>query len=176
MTSWSLPEGTIGLELLEDFAEIDTVLVPLSGGGLLGGIAHVLKSADPTLRTIGVSMDRGPAMVESLRAGKVVDIVEEPTLADALAGGLGGELKYSFEMIRRYVDDTVLVSEEEIAAAMAYALEEHHLVVEGGGAGVGIAALLSEKVRDLGKNVAVVLSGSNVDIPILLEAARNHHP
>ncbi len=168
-------QGTIGLELLEDFAEIDTVLVPLSGGGLLGGIAHVLKSADPTLRTIGVSMDRGPAMVESLRAGKVVDIVEEPTLADALAGGLGGELKYSFEMIRRYVDDTVLVSEEEIAAAMAYALEEHHLVVEGGGA-VGIAALLSEKVRDLGKNVAVVLSGSNVDIPILLEAARNHHP
>ena len=97
-----------------------------------------------------------------------------PTLADALAGGLGGENIYTFEMIRAYVDDTILVSEEEIAAAMAFALEEHHLVVEGGGA-VGIAAVLSEKVRELGKNVAVVLSGSNVDIPILLEAVQNHH-
>ena len=167
-------QGTIGLELLEDFPGIDTVLVPLSGGGLMGGIAFVLKSADPTLRTIGITMERAPAMVESLRAGKVVDVVEEPTLADALAGGLGGENIYTFEMIRAYVDDTILVSEEEIAAAMAFALEEYHLVVEGGGA-VGIAALLSEKVRELGKNVAVVLSGSNVDIPILLEAAQNHH-
>ncbi len=166
-------QGTIGLELLEDLPEIDTVLVPLSGGGLMGGIAFVLKSADPTLRTIGVTMERGPAMVESLRAGKVVEVVEEPTLADALAGGLGGENNYSFEMIRAYVDDTILVSEEEIAAAMAFALEEHHLVVEGGGA-VGIAALLSEKVQELGNNVAVVLSGSNVDIPVLLEAAQNH--
>jgi len=166
-------QGTIGLELLEDLPEIDTVLVPLSGGGLMGGIAFALKSANPRLRTIGVSMDRGPAMVDSLRAGKVVGVVEQPTLADALAGGLGAENIYTFEMIREYVDETVLVSEEEIAAAMTFALEEHHLVVEGGGA-VGIAALQSEKVRDLGKNVAVVLSGSNVDIPVLLEAARNH--
>jgi threonine dehydratase len=166
-------QGTIGLELLEDFPEIDTVLVPLSGGGLMGGIAFVLKSADPTLRTIGVSMERGAAMVESLRAGKLVEIVEEPTLADALAGGLEPENNHSFEMIQAYLDDTVLVSEEEIAAAMAYALEEHHLVVEGGGA-VGIAALLADKAPDLGKNVAVVLSGGNVDIPVLLEATRNH--
>ncbi len=166
-------QGTIGLELLEDFPEIDTVLVPLSGGGLMAGIAFVLKSADPTLRTIGITMERGPAMVESLRAGKVVEIVEGPTLADALAGGLGAENIYTFEMIREYVDDTILVSEEEIARAMAFALEECHLVVEGGGA-VGIAALLSEKVRELGKNVAVVLSGSNVDIPILLEVAQSH--
>jgi len=166
-------QGTIGLELLEDFPGIDTVLVPLSGGGLMGGIAFVLKSADPTLRTIGITMERAPAMVESLRAGKVVDVVEEPTLADALAGGLGAENLYTFDMIREYVDDTVLVSEEEIAAAMAFALEEYHLVVEGGAA-VGIAALLADKVRELGKNVAVVISGSNVDIPILLEAAKNH--
>jgi threonine dehydratase len=117
-------------------------------------------------------MERGPAMVESLRAGRLVEVVQEPTLADALAGGLGKENHYSFEMTQAYVDDTVLVSEEEIAAAMAFALEEHHLVVEGGAA-VGIAALLSEKVRELGQNVAVVLSGSNVDTPILLEAVQN---
>jgi threonine dehydratase len=166
-------QGTIGLELLEDVPDIDTVLVPLSGGGLMAGIAFVLKSADPTLRTIGISMERGPAMVESLRAGKVVEIVEEPTLADALAGGLGAENIYTFEMIREYVDDTILVSEDEIAAAMAFALQEYHLVVEGGGA-VGIAALLSEKARALGESVAVVLSGGNVDIPILLEATQKH--
>ncbi len=165
-------QGTIGLELLEDFPDIDTVLVPLSGGGLMSGIAFALKSADPAIRTIGITMEHGPAMVDSLRAGKVVDVVEEPTLADALAGGLGAENIYTFEMVREFVDDTVLVSEEEIAAAMAYALEEYHLVVEGGGA-VGIAALLSEKVPNLGKNVAVVVSGGNVDIPVLLEAARS---
>ncbi len=165
-------QGTIGLELLEDLPQIDTALVPLSGGGLMAGIAFVLKSADPTVRTIGVTMERGPAMVESLRAGKLVDPVDEPTLADALAGSLGEENFYSFKMIQDYVDDTILVSEDEIAAAMTFALEEHHLVVEGGGA-VGIAALLSGKVRDLGKNVAVVVSGGNVDIPILMGAVQD---
>jgi threonine dehydratase len=166
-------QGTIGLELLEDFPKIDTILVPLSGGGLMAGIAFVLKAADPTIRTIGIMMERGAAMVESLRAGRVVEIVEEPTLADALAGGLG-ENFYTFEMIREYADDTILVSEEEIAEAMAFALQEHHLVVEGGGA-VGIAALMSEKVQEMGNHVAVVLSGSNVDVPILMQTAHNRH-
>ena len=138
----------------------------------MAGIALVLKSADPTIRTIGVTMERGPAMVESLRAGKLVEPVEEPTLADALAGSLGEENLYSFKMIQDYVDETILVSEEEIAAAMTFALEEYRLVVEGGDA-VGIAALLSDKVRNLGKNVAVVVSGSNVDIPILMEAVQS---
>ena len=75
-------QGTVGLELLEVFPQIDTVLVPLSGGGLIAGIALALKSASPDIRTVGVTMERGPAMHDSLRAGKVVDIVEEPTLAD----------------------------------------------------------------------------------------------
>ncbi len=165
-------QGTIGLELLEDLPEIDTVVVPLSGGGLLAGIALALKSASANIRTIGVSMERGPAMVESLRAGKVVDIVEEPTIADALAGGLGPNV-YTFNLIQKYVDQTVLVSEKEIAEAMAFALEKHRLVVEGGGA-VGIAALLHHKVKEVGRNTAVVLSGSNVDIPLLLRIAQAH--
>ena len=141
-------------------------------GGLLGGIALTLKSANPGICTVGVSMERGAAMVESLRAGRVVDIVEEPTLADALAGGLGPNV-YTFDIIQRLVDETVLVSEEDIAAAMAFALERHHLVVEGGGA-VGIAALLSGKVERLGQHVAVVVSGSNVELPVLLEIAGEH--
>jgi threonine dehydratase len=165
-------QGTVGLELLEDRPEIDTVVVPLSGGGLLGGIALALKSAHAGIRTVGVSMERGPAMAESLRAGKVVDIVEEPTLADALAGGIAPNV-YTFDLIQKYVDETVLVSEEEIAGAMAFALEKHHLVVEGGGA-VGIAALLYGKVEHLGQHVAVVVSGGNVDLPLLLEVARDH--
>lgn len=166
-------QGTIGLELLEDFPEIDTVIAPLSGGGLLAGIALALKSANAAIRVIGISMEHGPAMVESLRAGRLVQIVEEATIADALAGGLGLENAYTFNMIQKYVDDTVLVSEEEIAGAMAFALEKHHLVVEGGGA-VGIAAVLYEKVEHLGRHIAVVVSGSNVDLPLLLKVARNH--
>ncbi len=165
-------QGTIGLELLEDLPEIDTVVIPLSGGGLLSGIGLALKSADAAIRVIGVSMERGPAMVLSLRAGEVVEIVEEPTLADALAGGLGLDNAYTFDMVQKYADDTVLVSEEEIAGAMAFALESHHLVVEGGGA-VGMAAILYDKVEWLGQHVAVVVSGGNVDVPRLLEIARN---
>lgn len=168
-------QGTIGLELLEDLPQLDTVVVPLSGGGLLAGIALALKSADPSVRTIGVSMERGAAMVDSLKAGKIVDIMEEPTLADALAGGLNPDNTYTFKMIQQYVDDTVLVSEEEIAAAMAFAFKQHHLVVEGGGA-VGIAALLHNKIERLGKQVVVVVSGGNVDTSLLMQIAQNQYP
>ena len=161
-------QGTIGLELLEDLPDIDTVVVPLSGGGLLAGIALALKAADPAIRTVGVSMERGPAMVESLKAGRVVQIVEEPTLADALAGGLNPDNAYTLPMTQQYVDETVLVSEVEIAAAMAFAFKQHHLVVEGGGA-VGLAALLQGKIEKLGGQVAVVVSGGNVNPALLME-------
>jgi threonine dehydratase len=114
-------------------------------------------------------------MVESLKAGQVVDIVEQPTLADALAGGIGLDNRYTFRLIQGYVDETVLVSEEEISAAMTFALEKHHLVVEGGGA-VGIAALLYAKISQLGENVAVVISGGNIDLPVLLEVAQRSYP
>lgn len=156
-------QGTSGLEIMEEFPEVDTVVVPLSGGGLCAGVALALKSADPEIRVIGVSMELGPAMVESLRAGRIVEITESPTLADALAGGLNKDNTYTFRMIQKYVDETVLVSEDEIATAMSYLLEKHHLVVEGGGA-VGVAALLFGKVHRLGKDIAVLISGGNVDI------------
>ena len=168
-------QGTIGLELLKDQPDIDTVIVPLSGGGLLGGIALGLKSIKPMIQTIGISMDKGAAMVESLSAGKVVEIVEEPSLADALIGGLGLDNLYTFNIIQKYVDQTVLVSERDIAAGMTYALEKEHLVVEGGGA-VGIAALLTGKVEDLGKKVALVISGSNVNLSTLIKVAQGHYP
>jgi len=112
-------------------------------------------------------------MYHSLRAGKPVVLEEEDTIADGLVGGIGLDNRYTFRMVQEYVDDTILVSEEEIAEAMAFALEKHHLVVEGAGA-VGIAALLHRKVREVGRNVAVVVSGSNVEIPLLLKIAHNH--
>jgi threonine dehydratase len=166
-------QGTIGLELLEDLPEIDTVMVPVAGGGLLGGIALALKSADPTIRVIGVSMERAPVMYCSLKAGSPIVLEEQETIAHALAGGLGEDNQYTFRMVKEYVDDIVLVSEEAIAAGMAFALEQHHLVVEGAGA-VGIAALLHQRAKELGRNVAVVVSGSNVEIPLLLKIAQDH--
>lgn len=166
-------QGTIGLELLEDLPEIDTAVVPLSGGGLMSGIALALKSTNPAIRTIGVTMDRAPVMYHSLRAGKVIEMPEEETIADSLVGGIGPVNRYTFRMCQKYVDDAILVSDEEIAEAMAFALKEHHLVVEGGGA-VGIAALLHRRAKDLGKHIAVILSGSNVDIPLLLKIAQNN--
>lgn len=168
-------QGTIGLELIEDLPEIDSVIVPLSGGGLLGGIALTLKSINPKIRTIGVSMDRGPAMFESLKAGRIMEVIEEPTLADALVGGIGKKNAHTFAIIQQFVDETVLVSEGEIAAGMTFALERHQLVVEGGGA-VGIAAVLAGKVKEIGENTAIVISGANVDLPVLIEVAQKSYP
>jgi threonine dehydratase len=156
-------QGTIGLELLEDLPGLDTVLVPLSGGGLIGGIALALKSADPSIRVIGVSMERGAAMYQSLRAGRPVDVVEEPSLADSLGGGIGLDNRYTFALVRDLVDEVLLVSEDEIAAAMAHCYWHEQQIVEGGGA-VGVAALLAGKVRAPGAEIAVVLSGRNVDM------------
>ena len=169
---FSVVEVTADLTITELHEGRETAIVPLSGGGLLGGIALALKTACAGIHIVGVSMERGPAMVESLRAGRVVDIVEEPTIADALAGGIAPNV-YTFDIIQRCVDETVLVSEDEIAGAMAFALKKHHLVVEGGGA-VGIAALLYEKVERLGRRVAVVVSGGNVELSLLIKVAGEH--
>lgn len=166
-------QGTIGLELLNDFPAVDTVLVPLSGGGLIAGIALVLKSTNPAIRVIGVSMEHGAVMAESIAADKPIQMAEAPTLADSLQGGIGLENKYTFQMVRNLVDEVVLVSEEEIANAMSFALYEHHIVVEGAGA-VGIAALQAGKVEVNGRNVAIIISGGNVDIPSLLEIANKY--
>lgn len=165
-------QGTIGLELLEDLPQMDVVVTPLSGGGLLSGVALSVKSAAPSIRVIGVSMERAPVMFHSLKAGHPVEMEEEETLADALAGGIDLDNRYTFEMVRTYVDETILVTEEEIAHAMAFALMKHHLVVEGGGA-VALAAVLCGKVRGAGKNTVVLISGGNVQIPLLLRITQD---
>jgi len=153
-------QGTVGMEIVEVFPECEAIVVPLSGGGLAAGIAAAAKGRRPGVEVFGVSQDRGPAMHESLAAGRLVDVIEEDTLADALAGGLGAENRHTFEMCRDLLSGTVLVSEAEIAAAMAFLQMEHGWRVEGGGA-VGVAALLAGLIMPSGPT-AVVVSGGNV--------------
>ena len=169
-------QGTIGVELLEDLPEVDTAIVPIQGGGLFNGIALALKAINPDLRMVGVTMDRAPVMYHSLEAGTPLDMEELPTLADALVGGIGGDLnKITFDLTRRHIDEYVLVSEEEIASAMVFMLKEHKVVVEGAGA-VGVAALLHNKILNLGENAAVVVSGSGVDIEMIVDLVHGKLP
>ena len=168
-------QGTIGVEILQALPAVDTAVVPLSGGGLIGGIALALKSAAPTIRVVGVSMERAPVMYHSLQAGHPLQMEEEETLADSLLGGIGLDNAYTFHLAQTYLDDVVLVGEAEIARAMAFALHEHHVVAEGAGA-VGIAALLSGKIDVAGRQVAVVVSGGNVDMQLLLRIAQQYEP
>ena len=168
-------QGTIGLELLEDLPGLDAVLVPLSGGGLIGGIALALKSADPAIRVIGVSMERGAAMYESLRAGRPVEVAEAQSLADSLGGGIGLDNHYTFALVRDLVDEVVLVSEDEIAAAMAHCYWCEQQIVEGAGT-VGIAALLAGKIGAVGDRIVVVLSGRNVDMRRFTEIVAGRAP
>ncbi len=157
-------QGTVGLELLDDLPTVDTVLVPLSGGGLLAGTALALKSASPSIRVIGVTMERGCAMHASLQAGHPVQVEELETLADSLGGGIGLDNRYTFSMAQKLVDDVVLVSEEEIAAAIRHAYRMEQVIVEGSGA-VGIAALLAGRVEAPGIT-AVLVSGANIDMEL----------
>ncbi|MBV8459156.1 MAG: hydroxyectoine utilization dehydratase EutB [Acetobacteraceae bacterium] len=155
-------QGTIGLELMEDFPELAAVLVPLSGGGLISGVALAVKTANPQVTVVGISMARGAAMYASQQAGHPVDVPELPTLADALGGGIGLGNRWTFRMVRDLVDEIVLLDEEEIAAAMRHAYWQEQEVVEGGGA-VGIGALLAGKFAPRGP-AAVVLCGRNIDM------------
>lgn len=162
-------QATIGLELMEDVPELDTIIVPLSGGGLAGGIALAAKAIKPAVRIIGVSMERGAAMYASLAGGRVVEVEEVPSLADSLGGGIGRSNRWTFALCRELLDDIVLVSEAEIYRAMAHLLREERLVAEGAAA-VGVATLLSRKIVPRGPT-ALIVSGRNVDIDQLLAVA-----
>lgn len=155
-------QGTLGLEFLEQVPELETVLVPVSGGGLVSGVAAALKAKKPGIRVIGVSMERGAAMHACLQAGKPVEVEELATLADSLGGGIGLENRFTFAMTRDLIDDLVLVSETEIAEAIRHIYWQERQIVEGSGA-VGVAALLSGKVGPNGVT-GVILSGGNIDM------------
>jgi len=162
-------QGTIGLELMEDVPELDTIVVPLSGGGLAGGIALAAKAIRPAVRVIGVSMTRGAAMQASLAAGRPIEVEEVPSLADSLGGGIGGANRWTFDLCRRLLDDVVLVSEAEIYRGMAHLPREDRIVAEGAAA-VGVAALLAGKIVPRGPT-ALIVSGRNLDMDQLITVA-----
>ncbi|WP_417426217.1 hydroxyectoine utilization dehydratase EutB [Hoeflea sp.] len=155
-------QGTLGLELLEQIGDVTTVLVPLSGGGLISGVAAAIKAKRPEVRIIGVSMERGAAMHACLEAGKPIQVEELATLADSLGGGIGLDNQLTFAMTRDLVDDVVLVSETEIAAAIRHIYWQERQIVEGSGS-VGVAAMLAGKIKSAGP-VAAILSGGNIDM------------
>jgi len=155
-------QGTIGLELFEDRPDLETIVVPLSGGGLVGGIALVAKAIHPGVRVVGVSMDRGAAMAASLAAGRPVAVEEVASLADSLGGGIGLDNRYTFELCRRLVDEVILLDEAEIYRGMRALFRDDRIVCEGGCA-VGPAAVLAGKLR-LDGPTAMVVSGRNVDM------------
>lgn len=157
-------QGTIGLELAEQIADLRSVLVPVSGGGLAAGIAIALKSINPDIKVIGISMERGAAMHDSIHAGKPIEVDELPTLADALGGGIGLDNSFTFDIVRSMVDEMILVSEREISQAIRHAYWEERQIVEGAGA-VAISALLSGKFVPAGPTAALI-SGGNIDIKL----------
>ncbi|MDZ7711205.1 MAG: hydroxyectoine utilization dehydratase EutB [Roseovarius sp.] len=155
-------QGTIGLEIMAARPDIATLLVPLSGGGLAAGVAMAAKAIRPSVRVVGISMDRGAAMHESLQAGHPVEIEEVASLADSLGGGIGMQNRLSFPMCRELLDEVVLVSEEEIYHAMQVLYYEDRIVAEGACV-VGLAAVLTGKVRVNGPT-ATIITGRNPDM------------
>lgn len=153
-------QGTLGLELETPDGMPDSVLVPLSGGGLAAGVAAAVKAVSPQTRVIGVSMERGAAMAASLAAGRPVLVRELPTLADSLGGGIGLSNGVTFAMCRALLDDVVLVSEDAIAAAMRHVHAVTGDAVEGAAA-VGVAVAMEERIP-LGRSPLAILSGANV--------------
>jgi threonine dehydratase len=163
-------QGTIGLELLDEVPDLGTVITAVSGGGLAGGVGLAIKGRSAGARVVGASAANAATMVASLQAGHPVDLPYQATLAEVLTGGIGLDNHWSFEAVRTHVDEHVLVAEQEIAAAMAFALRTHRVVVEGGGA-VALAAALAGKVQPGRRPLAVVVSGGNVDPASVLAIA-----
>jgi len=155
-------QGTIGLEMLKDFPEVDTVIIPTSGGGLTGGIALALKLQKPDVKIIAVSMARGPSMYESLKKGKPVDVEELETLADCLGGSIGLNNKYTFSIAKDTIDDFVLVDEDKIAEGIRLNFLEHRLVTEGAAA-TSVMVVKDNLSSYLGTNIICLICGGNIE-------------
>ncbi len=157
-------QGTMGIEIVEDVPDVDAVVVPIGGGGLIAGVATAVKALKPSARVIGVEPRNAPTMHESIKAGHVVGIKTQPTLADGLAIAQAGQL--CFEIARRFVDDIMLVDEPQIASSVLRLLELEKTVVEGAGA-APLAAALNPSFGLAGKNVVLCLCGGNIDVTLI---------
>ena len=158
-------QGTIGLEILNQLPDADVVVVPIGGGGLIGGVAYTIKQLKPTCRVYGVQAAGAPSMEQSIIDGEIRTLDKVNTIADGIAVKTPGDLTY--ELCQKYVDGIVTVSDDEIALAILTLLEQQKCVAEGAGA-TPVAAVMNGKIPDIkGKNVVCVVSGGNIDITIL---------
>ena len=157
-------QGTIGLEILDQIPDLDAVIVPVGGGGLISGVAFAIKSLNPKCKVYGVQAEGAPSMFNALRNDKIETLSSVKTIADGIAVKTPGEL--TFELVSKYVDEIVTVSDDEVASAILALMERQKLVCEGAGA-VSVAAAMFDKVDIKGKKVCCLLSGGNIDVTIL---------
>lgn len=157
-------QGTIGLEILEQLKDVDAIVVPIGGGGLISGIACAVKSLKPSCKIIGVEAEGASCMYNSVHDDKIIELEGVNTFADGIAVKQPGP--HTYEYVRKYVDEIVTVSDDEIAAAILRLMEKQKLVAEGAGA-VSVAAVLFDKINIEGKNIVCVISGGNIDVNIL---------
>jgi len=163
-------QGTIGLEMVEEQPDLDVVLVPVGGGGLISGVGCVIKTALSGAEVLGVQSVASPVMAESVRQGRIVEMELDESVAEGLHGGIE-EGSITFDLCRNLVDDFILVQEETIKEAIQLLLIRQRQVVEGAGA-VGVAAIIEEPDRFSGRRIGVVVSGGNLDTKLLRETAR----
>jgi threonine dehydratase len=155
--------------MLESDPDLDVVLVPVGGGGLVSGVSAAVKGANKHIEVVGVQSVASPVMCESIRQGRIVDLELEESVAEGLHGGIE-EGSITFKLCEEYVDEFILVQEESIIEAIAHHLYLDHQVVEGAGA-VGAAAIMENPERFKGRNVGVVVSGGNIDEELLKRAS-----
>jgi len=165
-------QGTIALEIMAKLFDVDAIVAPVGGGGLLAGIAVAVKEHNPKIKVIGVQAAGAAAMAQSLKQGSIIGLNTVQTIADGIAVKRPGDL--TFQYIKKYVDDIVTVTDEEIQEGMLYLLERGKLTAEGAGA-AGVAALLAQKLRVTAKNMAVLVSGGNVDSLLLSSIITARH-
>ncbi len=157
-------QGTIALEISDQLPDLDAIIVPIGGGGLISGIAYTIKSINPNVKVYGVQAAGAPSMLRSVKDGKIEELASVSTIADGIAVKKPGDITY--EICSKYVDEIVTVSDDEISAAILALMEKHKLVTEGAGA-VAVAAAMFGKLPLEGKKTVCLLSGGNIDVTIL---------
>ena len=158
-------QGTIGIELTRQVPDVDCVVVPVGGGGLIAGIAGYLKSENKNIEIIGCQPENSAVMYESIKAGRILDLESKPTISDGSAGGIEKD-SITFPICQELVDDFILLTEDEIISALKLILEKHYLLIEGAAA-LSVAAFIKQKYRFKGKNVVLILSGSKISLDTL---------
>lgn len=157
-------QGTIGLEILEQLSGVDAIFVPIGGGGLAAGVAFAVKTLKPSVKIYGVQACGAPSMYNSIKDGKIEKLEKVSTIADGIAVKEPGDI--TFELIKKYVDEIVTVTDDEISTAILTLIEKHKMIAEGAGA-VSVAAAMFNKVDIKGKKVCCLVSGGNIDVTIL---------